>query len=209
MPRRASDPALQGLKLRLGPPLWRLLARTVRIRPPLAARPPRARPVIYACLHRDMIPAILYVRPCRPVLLVSHSPDGDILIRALTPDGFGFARGSTGRNGGQAFVRLLAALREGRSVGVAVDGPRGPFGTVHEGVVQLSRLSECPVVPLLVRPGRHARLRTWDRTIVPCPGGGALVREGPPLQVPPDAVDDAAREWSRRIAAALAREDEP
>ncbi|MHB8078934.1 MAG: lysophospholipid acyltransferase family protein, partial [Candidatus Krumholzibacteriia bacterium] len=139
----------------------------------------------------------------RPVLLVSRSADGEVLISALAPHGFGFARGSTGRGGGPAFRQLLAALREGRSVGVAVDGPRGPFGEVREGVVQLSRLSGRPVVPLRARPRCCWRLRTWDGTLVPWPGAAARVDEGAPLQVPP--AEDPARtsDWSARIAAAL------
>ena len=161
--------SLQALKLRLGPAGWRLLFGGVRVRRLAPAPDPSRPPVIYACLHRDLIPAILHVRPARPTLLVSRSPDGDILVRILAPHGFGFSRGSTGKDGGRAFVHLLRALRAGRSVGVAVDGPRGPFGEVQEGVVQLSRRSGCPIVPLRVRPGRHWKLRNWDRTVVPCP----------------------------------------
>ena len=200
---RAGHPALQGWKLRLAGPAWRLLVGAVPVRPRPAARPAHAGPVIYACLHRDLIPAILYVRPAQPVLLVSQSADGEVLISALGPHGFGFARGSTGRGGGPAFMRLLAALREGRSVGVAVDGPRGPFGAVREGVVQLSRLSGRPVVPLRARPRRCWRLRTWDGTIVPWPGAAAWIDEGAPLQVPPEEDPAQAPVWSARIAAAL------
>ena len=200
---RAGDPSLQRWKLRLAPLAWRLLVAASPVRPRPEARPAHAGPVIFACLHRDLIPAILYVRPARPVLLVSHSADGEVLIRVLSPDGFGFARGSTGRGGGAAFVRLLTALREGRSVGVAVDGPRGPFGEVREGVVQLSRLSGRPIVGLRARPGRSWRLRTWDRTLVPWPGVGVEVRESPPLQVPADCDGDGAAAWGARVAAAL------
>ncbi|MHB8078770.1 MAG: DUF374 domain-containing protein, partial [Candidatus Krumholzibacteriia bacterium] len=103
---RAGHPALQGWKLRLASPVWRLLVLAVPVRPRPAARPAPAGPVIYACLHRDLIPAILYVRPARPVLLVSRSADGEVLISALAPHGFGFARGSTGRGGGPAFRQL-------------------------------------------------------------------------------------------------------
>ncbi len=200
---RAGHPALQSWKLRLAAPAWRLLIRLVPVRPRPAARPAHPGPVIYACLHRDLIPAILYVRPVRPVLLVSQSADGEVLIRALGRHGFGFARGSTGRGGGPAFMRLLAALRAGRSVGVAVDGPRGPFGAVGEGVVQLSRLSGRPVVPLRARARHCWRLRTWDGTLVPWPGAATRVDEGAPLQVPPDENPDQTPVWSARIAAAL------
>ncbi len=200
---RVAHPALLGLKKALAPPLWRLLAGTVRVRPRPSDRPPRPEPVIFACLHRDFLPALLYVRPWRPVLLVSGSPDGEVLIRALAPSGFGFVRGSTGKGGGPAFVRLLGALREGRCVGVAVDGPRGPFGQVQEGVVQLARLSGRPIVPLRALPGRHWRLRTWDRTVVPRPGSLLRLEEGAPLSVAAGAAGEADAAPAARLARAL------
>ncbi len=200
---RASHPRLQGLKLRAAPWLWRLLAATVRVAATPRASATRPGPVIFACLHRDFLPALLYVRRARPVLLVSHSPDGDVLRRTLAPAGFDFARGSTGKRGAPAFARLLSALREGRCVGVAVDGPRGPFGEVREGVVLLSRLSGCPIVTLRVAPGPHWRLRTWDRTVVPAPGSRVALSEGPAIQVPADASDADLPAWGERVARVL------
>ncbi len=178
---------------------WRLWAAAVRVVPDRPRR--RDGPVVYACLHRDILPAILYVAPVRPVLLVSNSRDGDLLVRCLGPR-FGFVRGSTGKAGGQALRRLLRELRRGRSVGIAVDGPRGPFGTVHEGVLILARLAGCPIVPLRVTPGRHTSLRNWDRTVVPWPGSRIVVEELPTL-APPRGPGGGDPRWSRDLAAAL------
>ncbi|MDO9695157.1 MAG: DUF374 domain-containing protein [Candidatus Latescibacteria bacterium] len=177
--------ASQFLKLALARPAWRLLATTVRRVP--AAGTTRRGAVIFASLHRDMIPAALHVLPARASLLVSQSRDGDILIRTLAPDGFGFVRGSTGKDGADALRSLLEVLRRDGAVGLAVDGPRGPFGTVHEGAVLLARLSGAPVVPLRARPGRHLSLRTWDRTIVPLPWATVAIEEGADVSVPREA----------------------
>jgi lysophospholipid acyltransferase (LPLAT)-like uncharacterized protein len=195
--------SLHASKMLLGPLGWRLCFGSVRVHAERASEAPSPSPCIYACLHRDLIPAILHVRRERPVLLVSSSPDGDILVRILRRYGFGFSRGSTGKDGGQAFVRLLAALRSGRSVGVAVDGPRGPFGAVREGAVQLSRRSGRPIVPLLVRPGRHWRLHNWDRTVVPCPFSRIAILEGEPLLVEPGVAGSELEAWRQRLAGAL------
>lgn len=205
-PLRAGHPGWQPLKEGLAPALWRFLAATARPRAAEGQAPAASRPAaIFACLHRDILPALLYVRRWRPVLLVSQSRDGDVLIRTLRPDGFEFARGSTGPTGGPGFVRLLAALREGRCVGLAVDGPRGPFGAVRDGVMQLSRLSGRPIVPLWAGEGRYWRLRTWDRTLVPWPGAAFTLVEGPPLQVAPDAGEAEMAAARGRLAALLTR----
>jgi lysophospholipid acyltransferase (LPLAT)-like uncharacterized protein len=178
---------LQRLKLLLAPPLWRLLTASWRCNAtPLGATAPGG-PVIFACLHRDILPAIHYCRPARPTLLVSKSPDGAILIDTLARDGYGFVRGSTGHDGREGFVGLLRTLREGRHVGVAVDGPKGPFGHVHPGALQLARRSMAPIVPLTVSGRGCLRLDTWDRTVVPLFWARLVVQAGEPVQVPADA----------------------
>ncbi len=42
---------------------------------------------------------------------------------------------------------------------MAVDGPKGPFGVINEGAMQLSRLSGAPVVPLLAVAKRVGKLK--------------------------------------------------
>jgi lysophospholipid acyltransferase (LPLAT)-like uncharacterized protein len=191
------------LKMWFAPPLYRLLSASARLAGGGTARRPHDRPVIFACLHRDMLPAILHVRAARPTLLVSRSPDGDILIRTLRRHGYDFVRGSTGKEGGRAVRELLQVLGSGRSVGIAVDGPRGPFGVVRDGVVQLSRLTGVPIVPLSFRGGRHLSLANWDRTVLPLPFARLVVREGEAFVVPADTPEDGIGTWARRLAGAL------
>lgn len=201
------DGLLQRLKLTATPWVYRGLTGSLRFRPPhvLEASPPL--PAIFACLHRDMLLAIPFVAPARPALLVSRSDDGEILLRTLARDGFAFVRGSTGKEGGPAFRGLLDALAAGTSVGIAVDGPRGPFGRVHEGVVRLAVRSGAPIVPLTARPGRHLRLKTWDRTVVPLPFSSVAMEVGRPLRVDPDG-EGPARSLAE-LRAFLLRGEEP
>ena len=191
---------LQSLKLVLGPAGWRLLAATCRHRTTPLAPGPVTEPVIFACLHRDILPAMLYCRPARPYLLISQSPDGEILVRTLAHCGFGFVRGSTGHAGHEGFVGLLRALRSGHHVGVAVDGPRGPSGRVHDGVLQLARRAQVPILPLVARCCRPLVLATWDRTLVPLPFSAFTVVVKDVLRIAPDA-QDATLEPARRLLA--------
>jgi len=171
----------QSLKLLGAPGLWRLLAASVRLQPRDAVEAGVAGPVIFACLHRDILPSLLFVRAARPHLLVSGSEDGAILVRALAGSGFGFVRGATGEGGGRALVELRRVLDGGGAVGIAVDGPKGPFGEIRDGVAHLARLTGRPVVPLAAVPTAAIHLRTWDRTVVPLPGSRVAMRVGAPL----------------------------
>jgi hypothetical protein len=151
------------------------------LEPPDAVAAGAVGPVIFACLHRDILPCLLFVRAAKPHLLVSGSEDGAILVSALANSGFGFVRGATGEGGGRALVELRRILDSGGAVGVAVDGPKGPFGEIRDGVTHLARLTGRAIVPLAAEPTGAVRLRTWDRTVVPLPGSRVILRVGAPL----------------------------
>ncbi|MBM4129624.1 DUF374 domain-containing protein [bacterium] len=189
------------LKLAAAPWLWSLLRATVRLEPSDALAAGAAGPVIYACLHRDILPCLLFVEAARPCLLVSGSDDGAILVRALRGSGFGFVRGATGERGARALVELRRVLAEGRPVGIAVDGPTGPFGDIRDGVGQLAALTGRAVVPLAAVPGPSLRLRTWDRTVVPLPGTLVRVRVGRPLAPGTGTPDQEAARLRAVLAA--------
>ena len=178
---------LQRLKMLLAPPAWRVLTATVSL-PEYESIPElECGPVIFACLHRDILPAIMYVRSIRPALMVSHSPDGDILVRTLGEKHYRFARGATGLGGKRALLLLRRELESGHSVGVAVDGPEGPFGSIREGVLHLARMTGAPIAPLVARADRPLVLGTWDRTIVPLPFRKVEMEMGPILRISSDA----------------------
>ena len=177
---------LQAVKLAVAPVAWRVMRGTVRLAEYTPHDDERDHPVIFACLHRDILLAIMHVRPMRPSLLVSGSPDGDILIRTLGHRDYGYVRGATGEDGKRAFVHLRRELDAGRSIGLAVDGPKGPFGVINEGVLQLSRLSGRPIIPLRAEPSRWMVLNTWDRTVVPYLFSRVVMQRGAPVAVDRD-----------------------
>lgn len=193
---------LQAVKLVVAPVAWRILRSTVRLAEFATPAGDGDLPAIFACLHRDILTAIMHVRPLRPTLLVSGSPDGDILVRALGRRHYGFVRGATGEEGKRAFVQLRRELDAGRSIGVAVDGPKGPFGVINEGVLQLSRLSGRPVIPLRAEASRQVTLNTWDHTMVPLLFSRVEMRRGAPVTVARDGGEaqlEAAREELMRF----------
>jgi len=171
---------LQGLKLALAPPAWTLLRRLTRVGAWSDDQVEPAGPYIFACLHCDILPTIMFVQPAHPALLISHSPDGEILVRTLKGDGYRFVRGATREGGGRALVGLRRELEAGHSVGVAVDGPKGPFGAIHEGILHLARITGAPIIPLRAVCERALVLDTWDRTVVPLPWGTVSMEIGKP-----------------------------
>lgn len=183
------------------PLAWGFLRSTVTVFPVKGANPLPDGPVIFASLHRDILPAILFVCPWRPVLLVSTSPDGEILIRSLERSGCGFVRGQSGAEGARALVELRRRLLEGRSIGLAVDGPKGPYGSIQPGVIQLARLTGVPILPLRARPSSALMLNSWDRTVVPRPFSRVEMVCGPELHLAADSSDKEMDEARRKLRA--------
>jgi lysophospholipid acyltransferase (LPLAT)-like uncharacterized protein len=161
---------------------------------------------------------------CREVLadkprkvIISLSPDGEFIARAMERLSFPAIRGSSARKddtanakgGAGAMMESLRFLRAGGCVAITPDGPRGPAEVMAGGTVSLAKVSGAPVFlfGLHCRPG--FQLKSWDRTLFPLPfGRGAVVFDGP-LYAPRDA-DEAAMEalrldWQARLSAANAR----
>ncbi len=189
-----------GLKRALAPFGWRVLTGAWRISPAEPSLPPGG-PCIFACLHRDILPAIIHVKSAAPVLLVSNSPDGDLLVRTLGERHYGFVRGASGDDGGRAFVLLKRALESGRHLGVAVDGPEGPFGVVQPGVLRLARATGATILPMVAEARRATILATWDRTVLPWPASSITMHYGPALTLASGASADDEADARRHLAA--------
>ena len=186
---------MQGLKLRLAPIMWRFFENTMRLDTCPIENIDPSKPVIYASLHRDLLPAIMYLKPTKLAVVVSNSPDGDILVKTLGRRDYRFVRGATGGDGRRALVLLRRELDAGHSVGLAVDGPEGPFGSIREGVLHLARMTGAPVAPLVARASRPVVLNTWDRTIVPVPFRKVEMEIGPILRITQEAGEPDMKKY--------------
>ncbi len=123
--------------------------------------------------------------------------------------GTGTARGSTSRGARRALLQLKRELAEGKTVGFALDGPRGPARVAQPGAVWLAKATGNPVVPFHLEADRYWTLRSWDRTQIPKPFGTVSVVVGEPFEVASDASDAdleaACRTLEGRLAVLEAR----
>jgi len=126
--------------------------------------------LIYACFHQDDLSCIPYFAGRNICVLVSASKDGRMLASALDHFGYQSVMGSSHR---RAVAGLLAAMRkvqEGHKFTIAVDGPRGPFQKVKEGITHLSHKSHRPIVPVKAHPRKAiVSHKSWSKTALPLP----------------------------------------
>ncbi len=165
-------------------------------------RPGQRRPQVFACRHGQLWPLLWAVGPLSPAIVVSRSPDGEMLARVLRRRGLALIRGSSSSRGSEAARGILRALRRGCPVGLAVDGPRGPRGRVGDGLLRLAQRAQAPIVPLWWEGGRRWVVPgSWDAFEVPLPGSAPVLHVGEPLWVGPG--EDALQQAGRALAAVL------
>jgi len=198
---------------RLAPPLLRAALRalqwTLRVEyvgaEPLRACWARGEQVIIAFWHNRllMLPVIAGGTPM--CIMVSHHRDGEIATGLLGAWGVSTVRGSASRGAVAGFLRLVQAYRQGHNLAVLPDGPRGPRYVAKPGVVRLAKSVGSPIYPMAYAATRFARLRSWDRLLVPLPFARVLIEVGEPLRVPehadPAELDACRVELERRLNA--------
>lgn len=152
---------------------------------------------IGAFLHGDLLMMAHVFKGFGAAVIISQHGDGELIARVMTRMGNQPVRGSSSRGGARAAREMVRAWSD-RPWGITPDGPRGPRGSVQEGVILLASESQRPIYPIGFAFSRGKRLRSWDRFAVPAPLARIVVHLGEPLRAPADA-DRAAR-------ATLARE---
>ncbi|MDP3376994.1 MAG: lysophospholipid acyltransferase family protein [Brevundimonas sp.] len=146
--------------------------------------------------------------------LISLSPDGQFLARAMARLGFPAIRGSSAnkdksqqaKGGTQALRDGLRQLKTG-GLAITPDGPRGPANVMAPGLPTLARMSGAPVLLIGVSCNPAIRLNSWDRAVLPLPfGKGAVVWDR--VDWPEDGdMEAVTAEWTDRLNAVEARAD--
>lgn len=135
----------------------------------------------------------------RPIcILNSQHRDGEIATRVAARWNVRAVRGSATRGAVAGFLSLIRAYRNGFSLAVVPDGPRGPCYQAKVGVVQLARVVGAPIIPVSYAADRLRRLRSWDRLIIPMPFARVVFAFGEPIEVAQGA-DDALIETQRQL----------
>ncbi|QBX37780.1 DUF374 domain-containing protein [Brevundimonas sp. S30B] len=146
--------------------------------------------------------------------LISLSPDGQFIAKAVGRLGFPAIRGSSAnkdkadraKGGTQALRDGLKQLKVG-ALAITPDGPRGPARRMAEGLPLLAKLSGAPVLFIGLSCKPAIRLNSWDKAVLPLPfGRGAIVwdvADYPTGAELPEVVAD----WTARLNAVEARAD--
>jgi len=146
--------------------------------------------------------------------LISLSPDGQFIARAVALQGFPAVRGSSAnkdkadaaKGGSRALRDGLKQLKIG-ALAITPDGPRGPVRVMAEGMPLMARMSGAPVLFIGMSCNPAVRLNSWDRALLPLPfGRGAIVYDIDRYAEGADLAEVTAT-WTERLTAVEARAD--
>lgn len=101
--------------------------------------------------------------------LTSASKDGEIVAAFLACFRIRAVRGSSSRRGVAALIELIRLVREGYTIGITPDGPRGPRYTLNPGVVTLAQKTGAAICPVRVHYSSYWQLKSWDGFMIPKP----------------------------------------
>ena len=143
------------------------------------------RPIILIFWHNRILMMPAGWSASRPItLLRSAHRDGLLIGRAIEKLGYQTVTGSTNRDGARGLRKLIHAIRDGRSIGITPDGPRGPRMRLSRGTVTTARLSQAVVIPVAWNVEQRRTLKTWDQMILARPFSRGGFFFGEPILVP-------------------------
>ena len=162
--------------------------------------------VVYAFFHGEQFVLIAGHKNEGAVMMTSLSEDGNLQTKILKKLGFDIVRGSTKKGAASGARALIEKLESGKSIGLAVDGPKGPAFKVKPGVTFLAQKTQIPVVPVRVVIKNKIEFKAWDKYILPIPFTTAFIKYGQPIPVlPEDSLKKKTLEIQEKMLALVRR----
>lgn len=101
--------------------------------------------------------------------IISQHYDGDLIAKTLSFFNIVPLRGSSKRGAKLVLINAIKALKEGDSIMVTPDGPRGPRYSMSDGAVALALRSNLPLMVVNYQCSSYWKLNSWDQFVVPKP----------------------------------------
>lgn len=182
--------------------LFKISSHTIDFRPINA---PHLDNYIIALWHAHQ--CCLYAVPNREKVnvMISNSRDGDIIAHATQTMGLKVIRGSKSQKAIQATMGMIECLQKGEIGAITVDGPRGPKGIVHKGIISIAKTTNVPIVPVAYySPQKNfLKFNTWDEFRFPLGFCKPVVKFGEPIYVDKDITNEGIKELQKIIAQSI------
>ncbi len=124
---------------------------------------------IIAFWHGTMFLPWYVFRNQKIVALISQSKDGELLAKVLKYWNYKVIRGSSSKGGDEALDTMIEFARNGFSVAITPDGPKGPPQKMKGGAIITAKKSNVPLILVGVYYHKKKTLKNWDSFQIPYP----------------------------------------
>lgn len=142
---------------------------------------------VYCFWHNKQFAPVMYMGKlgnAKQVGLVSPSKDGEILAAWLKQMKYHVVRGSSSQRSISSLVKIIAMTKQGFSIGIAADGPRGPLYKAKSGAGFIAYKSGLPILPMGAAYSKKFIFdKAWDKFQFPLPFSKIVFYFGDPLFV--------------------------
>ncbi|CAA6819344.1 MAG: Protein of unknown function DUF374 [uncultured Sulfurovum sp.] len=101
--------------------------------------------------------------------IIAQHYDGELIARTLGFFNIKALRGSSRKGAMAALMAAITALKEGFSVMITPDGPKGPRYSMSDGAVSLALRSNLPIMIVNYQADSFWQLGSWDKFVIPKP----------------------------------------
>ncbi len=115
--------------------------------------------------------------------LTSKSKDGDLLAKQLKHWKYKVVRGSSSKGGDVALEIMIDHAKNGYSIAITPDGPRGPEHKFKAGAVITAKKSLVPLVLAGIGIKSKKKLKSWDKFQIPNPFSNVKVIYSDPVYI--------------------------
>jgi len=101
--------------------------------------------------------------------IIAQHHDGELIARTLEKINILPLRGSSRRGAKAVLINAIKVLKEGYSVMITPDGPKGPRYSMSDGAVALALRAKLPLMVVNYKPSSYWQLGSWDKFLIPKP----------------------------------------
>jgi lysophospholipid acyltransferase (LPLAT)-like uncharacterized protein len=101
--------------------------------------------------------------------IIAQHHDGELIARTFSFLNIFPLRGSSRRGAKSVLIAAIKALKDGSSIMITPDGPKGPRYSMSDGAVSLALRSNLPLMVVNYKPSSYWMLSSWDKFIIPKP----------------------------------------
>jgi len=101
--------------------------------------------------------------------IIAQHYDGELIARTLKVLNILPLRGSSRRGAKSVLINAIKILKEGYSVMITPDGPKGPRYSMSDGAVALALRAKLPLMVVNYKPHSYWQVPSWDRFMIPKP----------------------------------------